>query len=475
MFRAEDTNEDSNFWISYADLMAGLLFVFILLIGAIVSKSIILKSDLHNKEAKLTSLSKTLKDKETSLDEISDTLAKSKALVSEKDSYLSENEKLIAQKNARIADDAVHLNENEKIIAEKNVRIAEDKKHLSEKEKLLLEKENLLTLNNTRIAENEKQLSEKEKLIQLNNARIAKDQMKLSQSERMFKLKISEIEKLNKLLLESNTRESQLSDKIVIVQNMLDKNEDELKKNKDELNKNKDLLTQNTKTLKDYEGKVVILSNDLSQSKDNVKIKDEKLLTLLNAMDEKKTKYDTLVSNLQSQKAKIKSLTGIKLQVVAALKDSLGNQIDIDKKTGSLRLASNILFGSGEDVLKPEAKIELKKAFEEYIGTLVNNPRIKPHLDQIIIEGHTDSDGSYIYNLNLSQKRALAVMEYFLTLDFSKKHNIRPLMTASGRAYLDAIKVNGVEDKEASRRIEIKFRLKNQDAMQEIEKVLDAN
>jgi len=66
-------------------------------------------------------------------------------------------------------------------------------------------------------------------------------------------------------------------------------------------------------------------------------------------------------------------------------------------------------------------------------------------------------------------------MEYLLTLDFTKKHNIRPLMTASGRAYLDPVKVNGVEDKEASRRIEIKFRLKNEDAMHEIEKVLDAD
>jgi chemotaxis protein MotB len=82
MFRTEDSNEDSNFWISYADLMAGLLFVFILLIGAIISKSIILKSDLHNKEAKLTSLSANLKSKENTLDELSDTLAKSKALIS---------------------------------------------------------------------------------------------------------------------------------------------------------------------------------------------------------------------------------------------------------------------------------------------------------------------------------------------------------------------------------------------------------
>jgi len=397
MFRNDKTNAESNFWISYADLMAGLLFVFILLIGAIVSKSVILKADLHNKEDRLSKLSETLDVKEYSL---------------------------------------------------------------VKSQELLAEKERLLTLRNARIAEDAIKLSEAEKQLQLQNARIAKDQLQLAENERMFKLHISEIDKLNKLLLEANAKQDLLSNKIVIAQELLDKN--------------KNALDKTTKSLKDYEGKVLILSNELDETKNTVKIKDEKLLTLLNALDEKKTKYDELVANLQAQKAKIKSLTGIKLQVVAALKEALGNKIDIDKKTGSLRLASNILFGSGEATLKPEAKVELKKAFEEYIGTLVTNENIKPHLDKIIIEGHTDSVGSYIYNLNLSQKRALAVMEYLLTLDFTKKHNIQPLMTASGRAYQDAIMVDGVEDKNASRRIEIKFRLKNEDAMHEIEKVLDA-
>jgi len=331
---------------------------------------------------------------------------------------------------------------------------------LAKSQALLAEKEKLLTLKNTRISEDKIKLTEAEKQLQLKNARIAKDQLQLAENERMFKLKISEIEKLNKLLLEANAKQDQLSNKIVIVQKLLDKSKDELDKT--------------TKSLKDYEGKVLILSNELSDTKDTVKIKDEKLLTLLNAIDEKKTKYDDLVANLQAQKAKIKSLTGIKLKVVAALKEALGHNIDIDKKTGSLRLASNILFESGDATLKPEAKVELKQAFEDYIGILVTNKNIKPHLDKIIIEGHTDSVGSYIYNLNLSQKRALAVMEYLLTLDFTREHNIQPLMIASGRAYQDAIIKNGVEDKEASRRIEIKFRLKNEDAMNEIEKVLDA-
>jgi chemotaxis protein MotB len=411
MFNNEKESEESNFWISYADLMAGLLFVFILLIGAIVSKSVILKEDLHKKESSLKQLSSSLKEKEISLDEISSTLARSEAMNSEKD--------------------------------------------------------DLLTFSNARIEKVDRELTENEKKLQLLNARVVKDQLKLSESERVFKVNIDEIKKLNQLLLESNARQDKLSSKIVIVQNLLDSEKNASKQTEDE-------LSQKRKSLADYEGRVLILSNELTKSEDTVKLKDEKLLALLNAIDEKNTKYDSLLANIQSQKAKIRSLSGMKLKVLSALKDALGDKINIDKKNGSLRLSSSILFSSGGAALKPEAKVELKKAFVDYIGTLITDKNIRPHLDQIIIEGHTDSDGSYLYNLDLSQKRAFQVMRYFLTLDFTKEHNIQNILTAQGRGYLDAIKVNGVEDKEASRRIEIKFRLKNEDAMNEISKVLDA-
>jgi len=376
MFRNKATDEGSNFWISYADLMAGLLFVFILLIGAIVSKSIILKSDLHEKEDRLALVSQTLQTKEKTLEALNDSLQK---------------------KNRTLS------HHNEKI------------------------KEQLHTL----------------------------------------KLKEDEIKKLNRMLLAANTQKDLLSNKVVLVQNLL-------KENNATLNKTRMSLEERNRMLAKYKGDIVVLSDRLSDVNRTVKEKDKKLLALLNALDEKGTKYDALIADMQKQKAKIKSLTGIKLKVVAALKDALGDKINIDKKSGSLRLSSNILFDKGSAVLKDEAKVQLKKAFEEYIGTLVTNPKIKPHLDKIIIEGHTDSDGGYLYNLDLSQKRAFAVMNYLLSLDIAKRYNLKPLLVASGRAYLDAIKVNGVEDKEASRRIEIKFRLKNEDAMHEIEKVLDA-
>jgi len=376
MFNRNKSDDNSNFWISYADLMAGLLFVFILLIGAIVSKSIILKSNLHEKENTLTQISQTLKTKEANLEAMKLSLSQTKQDIEEK------------------------------------------KKLISNKDKNLLE------------------------------------------TKKTLQLRQEEIDKLNKMLLAANTQQDLLSNKIVLVQNLLT----DTKKEKEHFKK----------ALKDYKGKVIVLSDQISDVNKTIKDKDTEMLKLLNALDEKETKYDVLIEKLQSQKAKIKSLTGIKLKVVAALKEELGDKVAIDKNSGALRVSSNILFDKGSAVLKESAKTELKKVFEEYIGALVTNPKIRPHLDKIIIEGHTDSDGGYIYNLNLSQKRALAVMNYLLTLDFAKEHNIKPLMIASGRAYLDPVTVNGLEDKDASRRIEIKFRLKNEDAMHEIEKVLDA-
>jgi chemotaxis protein MotB len=373
MFGRKNTEGESNFWISYADLMAGLLFVFILLIGAIVSKSIILKSNLHEKEDTLSMLSQTLTQKEQVLKKLDSDLETSRKLLEDK-------ERTLVKKNEDI---------------DRNMRT--------------------------------------------------------------IRLKEEEITKLTRMLAEANSQKAQLGKQIIIVQNLLQETNTTLQQER-----------------RSYEGKILVLGTQVHDLNKSMAQKDVKLLKLLNALDEKETRYDALIAKLQKQKAKIKSLTGIKIKVIAALKEALGNKIDIDKKSGSLKLASNILFDKGSAVLKEESKSALKEAFEEYIGALMGDPKIQPHLDKIIIEGHTDSDGGYLYNLDLSQKRAFAVMNYLLTLDIAQKYNLKPLLVASGRAYLDAVKVGGIEDKDASRRIEIKFRLKNEDAMHEIEKVLDA-
>ena len=45
-------------------------------------------------------------------------------------------------------------------------------------------------------------------------------------------------------------------------------------------------------------------------------------------------------------------------------------------------------------------------------------------------------------------------------------------MTAKGRSYADLIYVNGVEDADASRRVEFKFSLKDSEMIEEMNRIL---
>ena len=398
MFKKKSATSETNFWISYADLMAGLLFVFILLIGAIVLKSNIVREQLIEQKNILTKQEEDLKNQEH--------------VMSEQENALDEQ-----------SDDLIDMSQN---IAIKNEEISKLRNLLAKREKSL-----------------------------------EKSEEKLMISANSLKLKNDEIAKLNQLLLAQNTKLDDYSEHIVLLQNLTEEQNRTINSSSNNVNK--------------YKNKILLLSNQLTKKDKSLKLNDEKLLKLLQALDDKKTKYDSLLTQIQSQKAKIKSLTGIKLKVIAELKASLGDKINIDKRNGSLRLASNILFDKGSAKLKEAAKAQLAKNFVNYTSTLIENKKIAPHIDKIIIEGHSDSDGSYLYNLNLSQQRAFAVMNYLLTLDYIKRHNIKSKLVASGRSYLDVIKVNGKEDKDASRRIEVKFRLKNEDAMYEIERILDAD
>jgi chemotaxis protein MotB len=339
--KKKNSEENTNFWVSYADLMAGLLFVFILLIGAIVVKSIVLKSNLSSTQSEL-----------------------------------------------------------------------------QKKNRDLHSTKSLLTLKN------------------------------------------EEIKRLKSLLLERKTYISDLSKKLVLLQTTTKNLKHKLEK--------KDL------ELKKYKGDILILSNQLEDANKTIKLKDEQLLALLTKLKDKENKYEALVADLKTTKERIKNLTGIKIKIIGILKEALGNRIKLDK-SGALRISSNILFDKDKAVLKDEAKKELEEVFTRYIMTLVVNPKIKSHLDKIIIEGHTDSDGGFLYNLNLSQARAYSVMNFLLSLKLAKDYDIKKYILASGRSYLDPIlDENGKEDKDASRRIEIKFLLKNDKAMQEIERILDA-
>lgn len=100
-----------------------------------------------------------------------------------------------------------------------------------------------------------------------------------------------------------------------------------------------------------------------------------------------------------------------------------------------VNLSSNILFSSGNSVLKPEAKSSL----DETIKLLNAYPANK-----VLIEGYTDSTGNKEKNLKLSYDRAQAVYLYFVqnevpaerlsVVGYGQDNPIASNKTAKGRA-----------------------------------------
>ncbi len=111
-------------------------------------------------------------------------------------------------------------------------------------------------------------------------------------------------------------------------------------------------------------------------------------------------------------------------------------------ETGSISIYG-ILFDFDKADIKPESAATI----EEIVTLLNNNPDLK-----LFIVGHTDNKGSLDYNMNLSQKRAVAVVDVLIT-----EHGIETSrLTPKGLGFLAPVDSNKSEEGRAkNRRVEL--------------------
>ena len=204
-------------------------------------------------------------------------------------------------------------------------------------------------------------------------------------------------------------------------------------------------------------------------------------------MMEAKIQYELKVAEIASQQEEIykqqetiNKLLGVKSEIIEDLVkefDNTGLQIEIDKQTGDIIFNSDLLFDPNSAVLRQDSIAFLNSFLPQYFGILLSEEYID-NVAEIIIEGHTAEYGTYLGCLTLSQSRALAVATY-ATADNSILQNsaevekLREILTVNGRAYYDPIlKEDGSRDDQKSRRVEIKFRLKDDEVIEELKDYL---
>lgn len=183
---------------------------------------------------------------------------------------------------------------------------------------------------------------------------------------------------------------------------------------------------------------------------------------------------------LEEQQEQLEKLIGVKSELVEAINKEFENTdmaIQVDPQTGSIVLDSNVLFDFGKHELKPEAKKFLKNFIPKYLNVLMSE-EFKEYIGEIIIEGYTDNVGDFISNLDLSQKRAFSIAEYCLDsrneiLDKNGLERLKEVLTANGKSQNNLIyDENGKVDADASRRVEFKFQLKDEEMIETMQKLL---
>jgi len=222
---------------------------------------------------------------------------------------------------------------------------------------------------------------------------------------------------------------------------------------------------------------VLIIAFSVSMMTKATETYNEKLIEL-NIKDKEISDYK---DEIDKQQVQLDKLIGVRSELIKKLRiafETTSMGLSVNSETGAISFDSKILFDFNKYELKQSGIDFLNKFFPKYFEVIFDET-LNAYIAEVIIEGHTDNSGKYLYNLDLSQKRAFAVAEYCLRdetkmFDDIKLDKVRRLVTANGRAYYELKYLEtGEVDLVGSRRVEIKFRLKEEEMIKEMSALLE--
>ena len=224
------------------------------------------------------------------------------------------------------------------------------------------------------------------------------------------------------------------------------------------------------------------LKNYMAQLDDantKVSMTQEELQAAYNAIAAKQEEVDATQEELRATKSQLQDIVGVRTDIIRALQESLnGSSMTVDAQNGSITFSSDVLFRYNSAVLTENSKNTLREVIPTYLSVLLQAD-YRPYIAEIIVEGHTDTEGGYASNMELSFARANAVATFCQNskngLTDDQITALQNVLTVNGRSYSSPVYKEGTSevDMAASRRVEIKFRLKEDEMIEKINEVLN--
>lgn len=239
--------------------------------------------------------------------------------------------------------------------------------------------------------------------------------------------------------------------------------------------KNLELARQD---LENYRLEIEKSNQELAASLERLKEESSRAEMTQEELDAAYLEIENARAELAATKDELQDIVGIRTDIIGDLQTKFNNSsMKVDAQTGSITFSSDVLFAYNSSTLTDSSKETLKEIIPMYLGVLLQDS-YRSYVAEIIIEGHTDTIGSYESNMVLSYDRASAVAQFCMDprngLTSDKIEQLQRLLTVNGRSFSSPIYTNPARDvdMEASRRVEIKFRLKEDEMIRKISDIL---
>lgn len=349
---------------------------------------------------------------------------------------------------------------------------------------------NLAEINQAEIARREYQLDAAQVELESQRTKLSEAEKQMIAQQILLDAKQKDLDDAQAVLEAQKTEIATAQSQLEELGLQLSEQEAQLAAQQILLNAKQDELDGAQAVLEDQQGQLLIQQSQLSEQEAQLFTQQSQLETQRSQLATQESQLATQQSQLATQQAQlenqqmqIEQLVGLKTRIIASLSNALKQSnisATVDTVTGSIALESDVLFESGRYELTSAGRSFVDRFLPVYLDVLFSK-EYREYVSEIIIEGHTDSDGGYLSNLELSQQRALAVASYVLgtscdAVSADVKNELRPVVTVNGRSFSDRIfDERGVEDKDASRRVVFKFRLTDEQMIQQMRQILEAD
>ncbi len=302
----------------------------------------------------------------------------------------------------------------------------------SEEQRLLAEEE---------IKKIEKELMELDKDYTLVKTRY-EQQQKLNKDLQVLYDKLLEVNE--KLTQEAAGRRRELSEEVVRKETELRRKEDEIRSREREMDdlkrkmdRERDEIDRLRKDLEDKNSNISNLEGDKSELEKDLRERQERLKKLEADLASREARVKELESAIAARDKKAQALKDKLNEALLGFKSS---DLSVEMRNGKVyvSLSQNLLFAKGS------SKLDSKGA--EAIAKLSDVLNKNTEID-VLVEGHTDSDGDDKTNWKLSTERSLSIVDKMIKNKVSAKR-----ITAAGRGEHVPVASNSTDSGKAKNR-----------------------